>query len=526
MASVLDYFRGTRSSYQPIPTGDAPPPAPPGEPPNETQALTRHERARNALKLTAATLVLALAGYLALALAVRRSASRQCDTVDRGYQCDTATSHYWGQYSPYFSVPSEIDAAIPQGCEVTFAQVLSRHGARAPTRHRAEFYAEVIDSIHRDATSYAPGYEFLETYAYALGADQLTAMGRQQMFNSGLKFYRRYRALARREAPFVRASGQRRVVDSAHNFSSGFHAAALADPEATTAPHDGFPYDTVVIPETPTANNTLHHGLCTAFETGPYALLGDAAQATYLATFAPAITARLNAALPGANLSDAAAVALMDLCPFETVALPPSSSSSSGLTLSPFCHLFPAADWHRYDYYQSLGKWYGYGPGNPLGPTQGVGFVNELLARLRGRGPVHDGTSSNRTLDGNNATFPLGRALYADFSHDNDIMGVLGALRLYEDVEGMGNTTRTVPEDQKNGGYAASWAVPFAARMYVEKMRCEDRGKEEMVRVLVNDRVMSLKGCGADERGMCTLDRFVESMAFARGGGKWDECFD
>jgi hypothetical protein len=79
------------------------------------------------------------------------------------------------------------------------------------------------------------------------------------------------------------------------------------------------------------------------------------------------------------------------------------------------------------------------------------------------------------------------------------------------------------------GGYAASWAVPFAARVYVEKMRCrQHRGKmegEEMVRVLVNDRVMKLRGCGADERGMCTLGRFVESMAFARGDGRWERCF-
>jgi hypothetical protein len=46
-----------------------------------------------------------------------------------------------------------------------------------------------------------------------------------------------------------------------------------------------------------------------------------------------------------------------------------------------------------------------------------------------------------------------------------------------------------------------------------------------MVRVLVNDRVMKLRGCGADERGMCTLGRFVESMAFARGDGRWERCF-
>jgi hypothetical protein len=270
----------------------------------------------------------------------------------------------------------------------------------------------------------------------------------------------------------------------------------------------------LVIPETPTTNNTLHHGLCTAFEEST---TGSAAQAAYLSTFAPPITARLNTNLPGANLTDADALALMDLCPFETVASP------GGGTLAPFCHLFSGAEWRAYDYYQSLGKWYGYGPGHALGPTQGVGFVNELLARLTRRA-VRDGTSTNRTLDADPASFPLYRSVYADFSHDNDMMGVLGALGVYDGVAGLSNATRQAPEEV--GGFAASWAVPFAARVYVEKMRCRMHSAEELVRVLVNDRVVRMKGCRADNWGFCTLGRFVESMEFAREDGRWDMCFD
>lgn len=424
-------------------------------------------------------------------------------------------------------MPSEIDAAIPEDCELTFAQVLSRHGARAPTYGKSLQYTILINKIHDGISSgsgsYGSGFEFLRKYNYSLGSDQLTRMGQQEMVNSGLKFYSRYRSLARTSTPFVRAGGQDRVIHSAENFTQGFHAALLADRKSTNRPH--LPYDMVVIPETPTTNNTLHHSLCSAFEHGPYSTIGASAQTTYLSTFAPPITARLNTALPHTNLTDADTISLMDLCPFETVASP------GGATPAPFCHLFTPAEWLQYDYYQSLGKWYGYGPGNPLGPTQGVGFVNELLARLT-RTPVRDGTSTNRTLDGDGGTFPLDRVLYADFSHDNDMMGVLGALGVYEGVEMLGNATRQEPEG--SGGFAAAWAVPFGARVYVEKMRCAVEGEgvkggdegEEMVRVLVNDRVMKLKGCGADERGMCSLERFVESMAFARGDGRWDLCFD
>lgn len=433
-----------------------------------------------------------------------------CDTPERGFQCAPDLSHSWGQYSPYFSVPSEMDASVPDGCELTFAQVLSRHGARAPTVGKALAYAAVTAKIRSAVTEYAPGYGFLATYRYALGADHLTRMGEQQMVNSGTQFYRRYRSLARDSLPFVRASGQERVVRSALNWTRGFHDALLGDGIARG------PEDMVVIPEDRTANNTLHHGLCRAFEAGPYASVGDSAQAAFLAVFAPPITARLNSNLPGANLTDADTISLMDLCPFETV-----TSPAGGVVFSPFCDLFTPDEWRSYDYYQSLGKWYGYGPGNPLGPTQGVGFVNELLARLTGS-PVDDSTSSNATLDGDGRTFPLGRALYADFSHDNDMMGVLGALGVYAGVPDLDNTTRRAAEE--SGGYAASWAVPFAARVYVEKMRCRGEG-EELVRVLVNDRVAALRGCGADGLGRCRLGRFVESMAFARGGGRWDMCF-
>jgi hypothetical protein len=393
-------------------------------------------------------------------------------------------------------------------------QILSRHGARAPTSNRAVEYDALIRRIHHAVSKYGPGYEFIKAYNYTLGADQLTPMGQQQMVNSGLKFYHRYRSLASKSVPFVRAGGQDRVVHSAQNWTRGYHDALLRDRTSPT-PRPPFPYDILTNPETPETNNTLHHSLCPAFEKGgAYSAVGSSAQAIFRAVFAPPITARLNTNLAHAELTDNDTIALMDLCPFNTVV------STASTTLSPFCALFTPDEWHSYDYYQSLGKWYGFAHGNPLGPTQGVGFVNELLARLT-RSPVRDGTSTNATLDADEKTFPLDRAVYADFSHDNDMTSVLGALGVYEGTGMLENSTRRSPEE--SGGFAASWAVPFAARVYVEKMRCGSG--EEMVRVLVNDRVIGLKGCGADVLGRCTLGRFVESMAFARGNGRWDWCF-
>jgi hypothetical protein len=408
-------------------------------------------------------------------------------------------------------VPSDISNDIPFGCEVTFAQILSRHGARDPTLGKSLAYAAVVDSIHSNATEYGKHYKFIEQYKYTLGADQLTVFGQQQLVNSGIKFYNRYEKLARNISPFVRSAGQKRVVDSAVNWTQGFHQARLADKEAKFP--DAYPYQLTILPEEEGFNNTLSVSTCEAFREGPDT--GGDAQAVWVDTFAPPITERVNQNLPGANLSNYNIIHLMDLCTFETVA------NTDG-HLSPFCGLFDADEWHSFDYYQSLGKWYGYTNGSPLGPTQGVGFVNELIARLTGQ-PVADATSTNTTMDSSRKTFPLDSILYADFSHDNDMSGVFGALGLYNATEPLSNTTKASPRESK--GYAASWTVPFASRMYVEKMQCKGID-EELVRVLVNDRVIPLQNCDVDELGRCTLSKYVDSLSFAREGGHWDMCYE
>ena len=441
----------------------------------------------------------------------RRSGS--CDRVEEGYDCQPNILHYWGQYSPYYSIPSEISPDMPSNCKITFVQVLSRHGARDPTESKTIKYKETVQKIKRNVQRFEGDYAFLTDYEYILGADQLTRFGEQQLVNSGIKYYNRYKALTKHLYPFVRASSQERVVMSAENFTQGYIQAALADAGTKIDP------DTrkiIIISEAPGMNNTLDHGLCKDFEELPAYDIGNIAQQTWQDIFTPPITARLNANLPGANLTSYETIYFMDLCPFNTVASPIGE-------ISPFCTLFTPDEWRQYDYYQSLGKYYGYGSGNPLGPTQGVGYANELIARLTSS-PVNDHTSVNHTLDDANATFPIGAGhpLFADFSHDNDMTAIFSALGFYNATKPLSNTTMETATQTK--GYSASWTVPFAARAYFEKMACAGP-EEEFVRVLVNDRVLPLETCGADSLGRCTLGSFIESLSFARHGGMWDQCF-
>ncbi|KAK2036137.1 histidine acid phosphatase [Colletotrichum somersetense] len=413
--------------------------------------------------------------------------------------------HFWGPYSPFFSVPSEISAATPPGCEITFAQVLSRHGARDPINVMAAKFKALVNHIHASVTSYGRGYEFIKTYKYTLGTEQLTPFGKRELIDSGAAFYKRYQSLAAVNEPFVRVAGQERVIESGMNWKQGFHSSKIADG------YEAGGQDMVIIPEAKGFNNTLKHGLCTAFEDDIHSSSGKAARILWRDIFTRPIMARLNKKLPGADLTAADTLTFMELCPFNTVV--------HGV-MSQFCNLFTLEEFKDFEYYETLDKYYRFHAGNPLGPTQGVGFTNELIARLTQQ-PVVDHTSTNSTLNANPATFPLHRKLYADFTHDNDMMGIYGALGLYSETPELSKKERMSVSESK--GFTSSRLVPFGARMYVEKMRCGS--SEEMVRVLVNDRVVPLIGCGADELGRCRLRPFVESLGFARSGGLWDKCF-
>lgn len=438
-----------------------------------------------------------------------------CNTVDGGYQCNSKLSHKWGQYAPYFSLSDESDISdkVPHDCQITFAQVISRHGARFPSAKKSKAYAKLVKSIQANATEFKGNTKFIRSYNYTMGGDDLVPFGENQMVNSGTKFYQRYEALAKKAVPFIRSSDSARVVASGVNFIKGFQQAKSNDKHANH--RQPSPKTNVIISEESGANNTLNHSdICPKFEESK---LGDEAEEEYMAVFVPPIKARLEANLPGIELEIIDVINLMDICPFDTV-----SMTADGSKLSPFCNLFTQTEWNQYDYLQSLSKYYGYGAGTPLGPTQGVGFVNELIARLT-HTPVVDNTSTNRTLDAPGAaTFPLNYTMYADFTHDNGMIPFFFALGLYNGTAPL--STTQAQSTSETDGFSAAWTVPFGARAYVEMMQCR-RDPEPLVRVLVNDRVVPLHGCPTDKLGRCRRRDFVKGLSFARSGGDWPQCY-
>ncbi|KAF8555585.1 acid phosphatase [Imleria badia] len=400
----------------------------------------------------------------------------------------------WAAHSPYFSAAEY--TAPPERCEVVQVNLLQRHGTRFPTAKNSKKIKTPLQKLKNAGSYSGKKYQFLKEFEWDLGVDALLPLGVKEAFDSGSEHYLRYKHLVKDDLlPFVRASDSERIVHSAVNWTQGF---------STASGHVYSPSVSVIIPEEKSANNTLDDFMC------PNAKTNKKPGRAWRDRFTPPIVERINKAIPGADLDNNDVAELMPLCAFETL---------FHESPSPFCDLFTAAEWQAREYYDDLLKYYKTGHGNSLGPVQGVGYVNELLARLTGQ-PVQDSTQTNQTLDASPVTFPLDRNFYADFSHDNQIVAIYSAIGLFRPAEPPITDRLDLART-----FRISRLTPFSGRMIVEKLLCDESG--EYVRILVNDAVQPLAFCGANEDGLCTLSAFVESQAYARsnGNGDWERCF-
>ncbi|KAI9446252.1 phytase [Lactarius indigo] len=407
----------------------------------------------------------------------------------------------WAQYAPY--IPAAKYVPPPPTCTISQVHVLQRHGTRWPTSNAAAKCKSAVNKLKR-VKDYEEDYLlFLKNFTWDLGENDLLPLGAEQSFDAGITAFHRYAHIVSNDnPPFVRAASSTRVVDSATNWTAGFN---VASHNAIKANVD------LILPES--GNLTLDDNMC------PSAGDGDAESGRWLATYAPPITRRLNLAAPGADLTDKDTYNLMSLCAFHSQAIKGPS---------PFCGLFTLEEFRGFEYFGDVDKFYDNGHGGNLGRVRGVGYVNELLARLTGK-PVQDNTQTNRTLDASPETFPLDRTLYADFSHDNTMVSIYSALGLFRQY--------LLPGQKLDPGdpsplrtWVLSKMVPFGGRMVVERLECAREvplPAVTFVRVLVNDAVQPLEFCGG-VGGLCELHAFAESQWYARhdGDGDFERCFD
>ncbi|KAJ3175865.1 hypothetical protein HDU87_005693 [Geranomyces variabilis] len=423
----------------------------------------------------------------------------------------------WGRNTQGYGIADQ----LPAECTVDQVTLLSRHGMRYASTGTGKGTQTVVDRI-RNATFEVrdPALAFLKTHRYDLPVELLTDWGRRDLVLAGQTFAKRYAALiaGNQESVPLRTTTLSRMLDSATSFAQGF-----------TQSQPGELHWTVVPDASPVFNTTLAVGTCKADKLGIYAPVANVLPAQWAAVYVPPITARLNAALPGLNLTDNEVMSLQSGCPFETV---------THNAVSPLCGIFTPSEWADYSYYQDLQQYTSAGYGGPLGRAWGVGWVNELIARLTDS-PVVDHTSTNTTMDADPATFPLGRSVYLDFAHDTQLNSAIAVIGLLKDKEGV-ITGSARNEDRK-------WKIPNIAemggRLWVERVSCKSQPAAPnkcspgekldgmFVRLVLNEAVLPLdiaqcttNAARAKDAGLCKLADFVESQSFARTGRIWANC--
>ncbi|KAI0686814.1 phosphoglycerate mutase-like protein [Cytidiella melzeri] len=416
-------------------------------------------------------------------------------------------ARYWGNLSPWFSVDSAANglpgasARIPSGCNLKQTHMLQRHGARYPAADDPP--SQFANALHSAANSTgvtASGpLAFLNTWKFELGAELLTPFGEQQLFERGSTFRVLYGKLLDgfTQPPVFRTTSEERMVDSAINFAAGFFGVQNYQNSFNLEIEiEEYPFNNTLAPW----QNCLPNG-------DTYYVLGNQAIDAWVDVYLKDTVKRLQPSLKGVNLTASIVYAMQNLCPFETVALGSSE----------FCGLFTQQEWEGFEYALDLYFWYGNGPGNPVTAAQGIGYVQELLARLTQTTPLAD-TSINATLDDNPTTFPVNQPMYFDFTHDTVISVILSAMNLTSF-----NTAGPLPLTHipANNAYHVAQIAPFASQLLGQVLECPASLKNATlvpsIRWILNDGVVPLTGikqCASHKNadGLCPLDSFVAGI--------------
>ncbi|KAG1757693.1 histidine phosphatase superfamily [Suillus lakei] len=406
---------------------------------------------------------------------------------------------HWGNLSPMYSVESfglpDASPVIPEGCGLNAVHLLMRHGARYPTSDSgpSKFAAKIHSAASKDGFSVTGDLEFLATWTYELGAEILTPFGRDSLFSNGVAFRYRYGKLlnAFTDLPVFRTTSQDRMLDSALNFAAGFF-------EVRTYETD---YHQEIIIEGDNFNNTLSpYYVCPNSNTADIGNFGSTQASKWADIYLQDARMRLQPMIQGFNMSISRLVDMQSLCAYETVAL----------GYSKFCDLFTEEEWEGYEYY--IDFWYGDGPGNPTAAAQGLGYVQELVARLTHTPISVWNSSTNSTLDSSNITFPLNQPIYVDATHDTVISSIVTALNFTSLA-----ATGPLPTDHipPHRSYIASQIAPFASQLVAQVLSCPASEEPTHIRFLLNDGVVPLTGihgCTEDSNGLCALPSFISGM--------------
>ncbi|KAJ7130984.1 phosphoglycerate mutase-like protein [Mycena filopes] len=419
----------------------------------------------------------------------------------------------WGNLSPWHSVDRTafgLDSGpeTPETCRVTGLHFLHRHGARYPTAYASyggpANFSGRLNALAAKWTA-SGDLAFMNEWTYKLGEEVLTPFGRQQLFDLGISTRLKYGFLLKNftesnTIPVFRTESQDRMLASAMNFAIGFFG----------YPFEGQYQQSITI-EANGFNNTL-----APYKTCPNANIKSISDrgrdyvAKWAGIYLKKALQRLKPQMVGYDLTIEDVYVLQQLCPYETVAL----------GYSKFCELFTEDEWDGFDYSLDLFFWYNSGPGYALARTLGIGYVQELVARLTHTPIATHNSSTNGTLDDNPITFPLGQSLYVDATHEVVVLNILAALNLTT-LAAQG----PLPADHipKHRTFKVSELAPFATNVQFQLLECTSQPGPQ-IRIIVNDGVVPLRGiegCPEQKDGMCAVETFVGAEKKIIGETDW-----
>ncbi|PHH90290.1 hypothetical protein CDD83_4058 [Cordyceps sp. RAO-2017] len=422
-----------------------------------------------------------------------------------------------GYLSPYSPSPGfGVDEyPLPAGAEVVQLHMLSRHGARYPTTGaNVATFGERIANASGDFNPKGP-LAFLKHWKYELGAEMLVPKGREELFESGVLHNYMYGALYNPSSKIiVRTTTQDRMLKSAENWLAGFFGLEWVK-NATIE----------VIIEENKFNNSLAGDLnCPNSQTKTS---GNESLDTWTRIYLQNATSRFQAMTDGFNWTVEDVYAAQTMCPYETVAYGSSR----------FCDLFTYDEWDGFGYAADLLFSAISGFNSPTGRATGIGYQQEMVARLQNHILGYSGSQINVTLDSSTETFPLNQSLYLDFSHDTNIVSILTALGLRQFADELPATRHPGPHN-----FTVAHLTPFGARLDLELIGAPQpvspnrdgylRGPPtRYVHLVLNQRTVplgaSLPECDAARRdGWCELGAFLAAQERMPARARFDDaCF-
>ncbi|KAI6045755.1 phosphoglycerate mutase-like protein [Pisolithus marmoratus] len=386
----------------------------------------------------------------------------------RPYQLDRL-----GIVSPYHDrahVPG-VETELPRDCTVDQVMLLHRHGSRGPTWEN-EYIQKLVETLDNSSQAIRkahlpPNLRFLKDgYKSDLVPHQLTAIGRQQLFDHGVDFALQYPTLS---TNVVLSSTVQRVVDSAHYFGYGFFGGDIDKVDFVTV-------DELDVP----VNWITPWNSCPKYSEDE----GHAAASAWNSKYVPPITQRLSRQL-GVDLSDDDTRGALYACPFDLAAH----------NESPWCAAFHNHELRSLEYEYDL-LMSGYMSRNKQGPTLGSVYVNKLIDRFTN-------------------TTGHAKELYLEFGHDTSILLVLSAMVLNRDP-----TPLPIDHIRTHRKFRTSEQTPFAAQMVWERFSCKKSFHGPQIRLLLNSATYPLTICQKSfkdkEFGSCSLKEFIRANELSR----------